>query len=466
MIDDEALQRSRRYLQDFEIATREFLFQAAVTGRRPLTAIRAHSRPSVERIREIVAWPSPPSVDWSKGFLAGIFDAEGSYGGGILRICNTDPTIIDQIVKALGRFAFEYVVETRDRTKPVHVVGIRRGVREHLRFFHTVDPAISRKRSVEGQAIKNDSRLRVVAIEPAGIALRLFDITTGTGDFIANGVVSHNCYARPTHQYLGFGAGTDFERKIVVKVNAPELLRKRLQGRSWKGDTIVFSGVTDCYQPFEAVYGLTRRCLEVCEEFGNPVAIITKGALIRRDIDLLSRLARRTPVSVGMSIAFADDAVSRAIEPGTSPPSQRFETLRLLSEAGIRTGIAIAPIIPGLNDSDVAELLSRARAAGARSAFRIPLRLPAEVLPVFEQRLAEAFPDRARKIWNAIGEMRGGKRNESAFGARMRGLGQRWEATERLFAAQCARLGLNQDEEPEASSGFRRPGDQTSLFDA
>jgi DNA repair photolyase len=274
------------------------------------------------------------------------------------------------------------------------------------------------------------------------------------------------CYARPTHQYLDFGAGTDFERKIVAKVNAPELLRRELLRPSWKGETIVFSGVTDCYQPLEAVYGLTRRCLEVCEEFGNPVAIITKGALIRRDIDLLARLAKKTRVSVGLSIAFADDAVSRAIEPGTSPPSQRFETMRLISEAGIATGIAIAPIIPGLNDGDVGPLLERARAAGARSAFRVPLRLPAEVLPVFEERLAAAFPNRVRKIWNAIIEMRGGKRNESAFGARMHGLGPRWEATERLFEAQCERLGLNQDDEKRQPSGFRRPTRQASLFDA
>jgi DNA repair photolyase len=273
------------------------------------------------------------------------------------------------------------------------------------------------------------------------------------------------CYARPSHQYLGFGAGTDFERKIVVKTNAPELLRAHFERKSWEGDLLAFSGNTDCYQPLEAGYGLTRRCLEICADYGNPVAVITKAALVRRDVDVLVRLARRAPVSVALSIAFADDAVSRAIEPGTSAPSQRFETLRILSDAGLETGIGIAPIIPGLNDSDVGELLERAHAAGARSAFHLPVRLSGEVLPVFEDRLAQAFPGRAKKIWHAIEEMRGGRRNETAFGRRMRGLGPRWAAVDRLFDVECRRLGFNARERPERGSGFRRPTRQAGLFD-
>jgi DNA repair photolyase len=273
------------------------------------------------------------------------------------------------------------------------------------------------------------------------------------------------CYARPTHQYLGFGAGTDFERKIVVKTNAPELLRGEISRRSWKGDVIVFSGNTDCYQPLEASYELTRRCLEVCAEFRNPVAIITKGTLVRRDAELLAGMARHTSVSVSLSIAFADDGMSRAVEPGTAPPSQRFETLRILADAGLRVGISVSPIIPGLNDGDVGALLERGRAAGARFAFQTLLRLPAEVLPVFEGRLAQTFPGRVRRVFHAIEEMRGGKRNESAFGKRMHGMGPRWQAIETLFEAQCRRLGLNA-EEPETFSGYRRPTSQASLFEA
>jgi DNA repair photolyase len=275
------------------------------------------------------------------------------------------------------------------------------------------------------------------------------------------------CYARSSHQYWGFGAGTDFDRKIIVKTNAPARLREELSRPSWKGETIAFSGNTDCYQPLEATYRITRRCVEVCRDFRNPVGIITKHALIRRDIDLLAAMSRETKVSATLSIPFADDATGRAIEPGASLPSQRFETLRILSDAGIRTGIGIAPVIPGLNDSDIATLLERARDAGATRAFLILVRLSGQTLPVFEERLAEAFPDRARKIWHAIEEMRGGKRNETRFHDRMVGSGPRWEAIEALFEAQCRRLGLNTDpgedadDEPAAS---RRPSPQSELF--
>ena len=277
------------------------------------------------------------------------------------------------------------------------------------------------------------------------------------------------CYARSSHQYWGFGAGTDFDRKIIVKTNVAEKLREEFLRPSWKGEMIAISGNTDCYQPLEAVYGLTRMSLEVCREFRNPVGLITKGALVRRDVDLLAAMSKETRVSVTLSIAFADDATGRAIEPGASLPSQRFETLKILSDAGIRIGIGIAPVIPGLNDSHIAPLLERAKAAGASRAFIILLRLSGQTLPVFEERLAQAFPARANKIWHAIEEMRGGKRNETEFHERMVGRGPRWEAIEALFEAQCRRLGLNADEDDdddadERPSTFRRPTPQGDLF--
>ena len=275
------------------------------------------------------------------------------------------------------------------------------------------------------------------------------------------------CYARPTHQYLDWGAGTDFERKIVVKVNAPELLRKELARKSWKGDTIVFSGVTDAWQPLEASYEITRRCLQVLLEFRNPVGVVTKGALIRRDRDLLAALAREAQARVWMSIAFADDRTARLLEPNVALPSQRFETLAELSEAGVETGIAISPLIPGINDSDIPKLLARAREAGARCAFMTMLRLPAEVLPVFEERLAEAFPLREKRIWSAIEQMRGGRRNDSRFGARMTGRGPRWEAVERVFEVEARRLGIALGADgSRRGSTYRRPRPQPSLFEA
>jgi DNA repair photolyase len=257
------------------------------------------------------------------------------------------------------------------------------------------------------------------------------------------------CYARPTHQYLGYGAGTDFDTRIVVKTNAAELLRKALSQRAWKFESIAFSGVTDCYQPLEASYGITRACLEVCEEFAQPVGLITKGALVRRDIDVLARLKKRAQVRVFLSIPFAHDAIGRAMEPWGSAPSVRFATLRALTDAGIETGVAIAPLIPGLNDADIPTILERAKAAGAQRAFMILLRLPAEVRPVFEERVRAAFPDRAEKIFNALREMRGGVVNRSNFGERMVGSGPRWAVAERLFAIQCSRLGLNSASVPE-----------------
>jgi DNA repair photolyase len=277
------------------------------------------------------------------------------------------------------------------------------------------------------------------------------------------------CYARTSHEYLGFGAGTDFDRKIVVKVNAPELLRAELSRRSWKGETIIFSGNTDCYQPLEAVYELTRRCLEVCAGFRNPVAIITKGALVRRDAELLARMSREASVSVSLSIPFSDDAMSRTIEPNASLPSQRFETLRLLSAAGIRTGVGVAPVIPGLNDSQISAVLGQARSAGATSAFLTLVRLAGQTLPVFRERLEQAFPQRASRIWSAIQQVRGGKLNESRFGLRMRGVGARWDAIHDLFDLECRRLGFNAERVGEGNAGeeettFLRPGEQGEMW--
>jgi DNA repair photolyase len=272
------------------------------------------------------------------------------------------------------------------------------------------------------------------------------------------------CYARPTHQYLGFGAGTDFDRKIVVKTNAPERLREAFLRRSWKGERIMFSGNTDCYQPLEAHYRLTRRCLETCHEFRNPVSVITKGALVRRDADVLSALAKDARASVSLSIPFAKEDVARRIEPYVGSPSRRFETMRLLSDAGVPTCLAIAPVIPGLNDTDIPELLQRAKDAGARSAFLVMLRLPAEVKDVFRERIAESFPDRAKKIWSQIRDVRGGREYVSTFGERGRGRGPRWDVIRALFDAHYARLGFSDepDEEGEKKpSTFRRPTEPT-----
>lgn len=275
------------------------------------------------------------------------------------------------------------------------------------------------------------------------------------------------CYARTSHQYLGLGAGTDFERKLMVKVNAPTLLREVFARPSWQGDEIVFSGNTDCYQPLEASYRLTQKCLEACLEHHNPVAIISKGGVIQRDIALLGKLARVTSVHVFLTIPFLDDKVRRVMEPFASPIDKRFETLRQLSDAGVSCGVSLAPIIPGLNDSDMPELLARAKRAGARYAFMSLLRLAGEVKDVFFERAAAGLhPERVEKITHAIQEMRGGELYDPRFGRRMRGVGKRWAMIEQLFEMQCKRLGLNEERvgEAEARSTFKRPTRQLALW--
>lgn len=268
------------------------------------------------------------------------------------------------------------------------------------------------------------------------------------------------CYARTTHQYLGWGAGTDFERKIIAKTNAPKLLRSAFEKRSWRGERIAFSGVTDCYQPVEATYGLTRACLEVCRDYRNPVVILTKGALVRRDVDLLAQLSRDSHAMVYLSIPFATEAGARAMEPWASPIASRFDALKALSDAGVTTGVSLAPLIPGLNDSDVPEILQRARDSGAQHAFQILLRLQGEVETVFHERLESALPERAGKVRSALGDMRGGQADRSRFGARMVGTGSRWKAVADLFDVHCRRLGLgNREVEGRHVDSFRRPGE-------
>ena len=270
------------------------------------------------------------------------------------------------------------------------------------------------------------------------------------------------CYARPTHQYLDFGAGSDFERRIVVKKNAAKLLGKRLDSSGWDPETIVFSGVTDCYQPLEASYELTRSGLQVCADRRNPVGIVTKGALIRRDAELLGEMAGWNGVRVFVSIPFADDETGRAIEPQATTISQRFRTLEVLADHGVDVGVSLAPLIPGLSDSHIPKVLQRAASAGANRAFMNLLRLPKPVDEIFEKRLGEVMPDRVGRVMSAIEELRGGETTDSRFGHRMVGQGPRWEAIAGLFRSSCRRLGLSSNrDEPLNREDFRSGGQQT-----
>ena len=273
------------------------------------------------------------------------------------------------------------------------------------------------------------------------------------------------CYARPGHEYLSFGAGTDFDRKIVVKPDAPDLLREAFDKRSWKGEIVVFSGVTDCYQPLEASYRLTRRCLEVCAAYRNPVGLITKSPLVERDIDVLRRLADVATVHVTMSIPFWDEAHARAIEPFVATPARRMHAVEKLAKAGLTVGVNVAPVIPGLNDEDIPDVLTRAKDAGATYAGFVLLRLPGPVKAVFEERLRQALPLRADKVMRRIRDTRGGALYDPRFGKRGVGEGPYADALTTLFDATVRRLGLNEGWK-DARDTFMRPdrSGQLGLF--
>ena len=273
------------------------------------------------------------------------------------------------------------------------------------------------------------------------------------------------CYARPTHEYLGFSSGLDFESKIMVKLNAPELLRAELSSPKWQPQIIVMSGVTDCYQPVERKLKLTRRCLEVLAEFRNPVALITKNFLVTRDIDVLSELAKFNAVSVCLSVTTLDADLRRVMEPRTSPPATRLAAIRKLSEAGIPVSVNVAPIIPGLTDHEIPKILQAAREAGAVSAGFTVVRLPYAVAPLFEKWLGTHFPGRREKVLNRIKAVRGGKLYDAQWGKRFRGEGIFAEQIAMMFDVARRKAGFADDFPDLSTAAFRRPGGaQLSLF--
>jgi DNA repair photolyase len=275
------------------------------------------------------------------------------------------------------------------------------------------------------------------------------------------------CYARPTHEYLGFSSGLDFETKIMVKENAPELLKDELSRRNWKPQVLAMSGVTDCYQPAEKKRRLTRRCLEILLEFRNPVVIITKNYLVTRDIDILRELARYRCVAVSVSLTTLDRRLSAVMEPRASSPTRRLAAISHLAKAGIPVGYLQAPMIPGLTDAEAPAIAQAAARAGASFAGYVPLRLPFAVKLLFEQWLQQHFPERKEKVLNRIRAMRGGKLNDPHFSTRMRGEGIFAQQMAELFQLACKKAGIDGRRPELTTEYFRRPGTrQFSLFEA
>ncbi len=394
LIDEEGLDRTGGYLAEVGIDCKEFVFAEESATRRRMMAIRTGNRGEVRTIQWLIDWPQEPTPDWRKGFLAGIFDAEGSYSRGILRISNTDPEIIGWTAYSLKSFGFDFALERTGRPDGLVCLRLRHGLREALRFFHTVDPAITRKRSIEGVALKSDAKLRVVAIEPLGLDMPMYDITTGTGDFIADGVVSHNCYARYSHTYLDLDAGVDFNTKVVVKVNAPELVRKKMASSAWTGEHIAMGTNVDCYQRAEGRYQLMPGIIGALKDAANPFSILTKGTLILRDIDLLAEAAEVTDVGLNVSVGSVDKELWRSVEPGTPAPARRLEACAALNERGLRCGVLMGPVIPFLSDSraQLEATVSQIAAAGAPQVTPIVLHLRPGIREWFLGWLRAAHP--------------------------------------------------------------------------
>ena len=429
LVDLAPAQRVRRYLSELALEERD----VAVIGARS--------------IQSACAWPTSVTDEWRRGFLAGSFDTEGSFDGESLHIDVDGVQPARAALDACRAFGF-------DATADEAGLDIHGTLGEHLRFAHVTSPTLAKRWDLEGLA--THSSIAIASVEPLGVDTPMFDITTGTGDFIANGVVSHNCFARPTHEYLSFGAGTDFERKIVVKKDAPALLRKALGTKSWRGDLLMFSGVTDCYQPLENKYRLTRGCLEVCVEYKNPVHVITKSPLVERDIDVLAELAKVAHFSIGISLPFVNETYAGALEPYVTTPARRLKTIERLAAAGLRVGVSVAPVIPGLSDEDMPDVLAAARSAGASFAGYTLLRLPGHVKDVFESRIREALPDKADRVLSHVRQSHpsrfGGKLYDATFGVRGRGTGPYAEAIGRLFSATSKRLGYESPEDRREGS--------------
>ena len=467
MTDSAALDRTARFLESFGIGTDRFLFQPESATRKRIDAIRTSARHAIETIQQLIHWPARPEGEWSRGFLAGIFDAEGAFQNGILRIANTDDKIVALTGSILRALAFDVATETQalGRAKPIRYLRLRGGLREHLRFFGECDPAIVRKRNIAGQAVKSRADLRIMSVEPLREERDLFDITTGTGDFVANGVISHNCYARPTHSYLNLSPGLDFETKIIAKRGIGALMRHEMARRRYEPKLIAIGTATDCYQPIERDLRLTREVIEVMHETHHAFSLVTKSSGVERDIDLIAPMAQRGLAAVYVTITTLDADLARRLEPRAAAPHRRLRILKTLAEHGIPTGVSLAPQIPFLTD-DMEQVMEAAWDAGARSAFYHMLRLPWEVAPLFKDWLQLHYPQRAARVMARVHDMRGGKDYDSDFATRMKGTGPWAELFAQRFRKCVQRIGFNQVRVELDEKAFRPPSmhGQGSLF--
>jgi DNA repair photolyase len=365
----------------------------------PAGRIGEAARAAMPSILEAALRPHQPDDDWCAGFLAGVTDAAGGSAAGVLRLATPDEEVVGSAAGALHRlgfaFTFEPSIVSGGATRPVRRLRLAGGVREFLRFLAVVDPAVSRARDLTEAPVVGDAGLTVVDVAPLGRVVVMFDVTTGTGDFVAEGAVSHNCFARNTHTYLDLDAGADFDRQIVVKVNVARVLDRELRAPRWRREPVAMGTNTDPYQRAEGRYGLMPGIVDALARSGTPFSILTKGTVLTRDLPLLRAAAADVPVGLGVSIALLDRELQARLEPGTPSPEARLTLVRRIADAGLPCGVMVAPVLPLLTDSTEAidALLARIAAAGASGASVLALHLRPGTREWFLQWLAREHPE-------------------------------------------------------------------------
>jgi DNA repair photolyase len=458
LADDEPLERVVEFLASFAVHAEARAHAGVPLTRRPRRKLEL---PKLAVLGGITV--DRESRGYRRGFLAGFFDAEGVHGDS-LRVSQKGVAVLERVRRYATSLGIDFVLEWRSgRASALRLVG---RLADRMRFVALCRPAITRKvHALFGTELHAEPDV-VRAIEPGPVA-DVVDIQTSTRTFFAGGLASHNCYARPSHEYLGFSAGLDFERRIMVKEDAPALLRTALSSPRWTPQVVALSGNTDCYQPVERRLGLTRRCLEVFVEFRNPVGVVTKSALVARDADLLGELARHGAAHVCCSITTLDPDLARRMEPRAAQPAKRLEAIAALAAAHVPVAVLIGPVIPGLNDAEIPRILAAAKAAGACSAAWVLLRLPRPVDTLFTRWLEEHFPDRKARVLHRIQDTRAGRMSDTTFGRRKRGQGEYAEQIAALFRAAARKHGLDGALPPLDASAFRRPrarGEQMTLW--
>jgi DNA repair photolyase len=360
----------------------------AEPGRIALSAVR---RAPIAPVADVAAWPQHPGADWCAGFLAGVVDARGSVTAGELRVTHTDEAVIGRVAGALHRLGFGFAVSAApDGARVMRLVG---GIGALRKLVARTDPAVTRR--LEGGAVVGAPELEVVGVRALGRELPMYDITTGTGDFVAEGVVSHNCFARNTHTYLDLDAGADFDHQIVVKVNVARVLERELRSAKWAREPVAMGTNTDPYQRAEGRYRLMPGIIRALGRSGTPFSVLTKGTVLTRDLRELAAAAADVPVSLGVSVALLDREVHATLEPGTPTPAARLDLVRRITDAGLPCGVMVAPVLPLLTDSVEAldALLGRIAAAGATGASVLALHLRPGTREWFLQWMEREHPE-------------------------------------------------------------------------